>query len=85
MTKAQTYWQRVITVAAVLIVGLNTWLLFTESWPFSWIVSLQVEYLGGMYTGLMIIGMVLVMTAQLIPLFLLKWVIEKITKQKLTK
>ena len=76
-------WQIFIHVYVIGFVAFDLYLTFTEQWPFSWFIELQAEYLGAVYAALLIVSFILVLGIQLIPAFLLKWIIDKSTGKSL--
>lgn len=84
MTVAQKNWQRFITVVVLLLLALNMYLMFTTQFPFDVTTAWQAETLGAVYAAINIVVIVLMFAVELIPLFLLKWILEKALKQKLS-
>ena len=83
-TPAQKQWQIFVTLAVIALVAFNFYLLLTERQPFAWSLQVQAEYLGSIYVGLLILTFILLLAVELIPFFLLKWLIEKKTGTSLT-
>lgn len=84
MTKLQKKWQLFVTIAVIALVIFNVYLLFTGKAPFAQIEVWQLETLGASYVAILILTHIIVLAIELIPLFLLKWLIEKGTGKKLT-
>lgn len=84
MTNQKKHWQLFVTFAVIFLVAFDFYLLFTNRFPFAQTEAWQLETLGAVYAAGIIVTFIALLFVQLIPLFLLKWIIEKATGDKLT-